>query len=275
MECNQYKDRCMCANRTPAAPVPASTGRDDIGWKMANWLFGLSVSELTPDSWRKTCAELSAAWHAASPVAARELDVEAERRAYKAWQDRTMGRTSTDGFEVWIAAKIDAWLPSTEAAPVSTEQAGDASRQTLMTEEQAEKWAWEQVKKDVGTDGWTVGDSCNYFGFFLWGWRYRAQYERQRATPERAAAPADLLTAVLNCYSPDDTISDYQDKIRGVFATARAAEGDGGDIFALMDVEDGQMVRIEVVGDRVPSGRYELRRTDQQASAQKGGSDER
>lgn len=50
-----------------------------------------------------------------------------------------------------------------------------------MTEEQAEKWAWKQVKLDVGTDGWTAGDSGNYFGFFLWGWRYRAQYERQRA----------------------------------------------------------------------------------------------
>ena len=59
--------------------APASTGREDIGWKMANWLFGLSVSELMPDSWRKTCADLSAAWHAASPVAARELDVEADR----------------------------------------------------------------------------------------------------------------------------------------------------------------------------------------------------
>ena len=52
---------------------------------------------------------------------------------------------------------------------------------TNMASEQAEKWAWEQVKRDVGTEGWTVGDSCNYFGFFLWGWRYRAQYESQRA----------------------------------------------------------------------------------------------
>jgi len=75
------------------------------------------------------------------------------------------------------------------------EQVAKAGPRTLMGEEQAEKWAWEQVKKDVGTKGWTAGDSCNYFGFFLWGWRYRKQYERQRATPERAAAPAELTVA--------------------------------------------------------------------------------
>jgi hypothetical protein len=49
-----------------------------------------------------------------------------------------------------------------------------------MTNAQAENWAWEQVKEQVGTDGWTVSDSCTYYGFFLWGWRYRTQYERQR-----------------------------------------------------------------------------------------------
>ena len=80
---------------------------------------------------------------------------------------------------------------SPQVAP-QAEQVAKAELRTHMSEEQAEKWAWEQVKKDVGTKGWTAGDSCNYFGFFLWGWRYRAQYERQRATPERAAAPAEL-----------------------------------------------------------------------------------
>jgi len=85
---------------------------------------------------------------------------------------------------------LEAYLESDfEAAQVSTEQAGDASRQTLMTEEQAEKWAWEQVKADVGTKGWTAGESCTYYGFFLWGWRYRTQYKRQRSAPSPNNSP--------------------------------------------------------------------------------------
>lgn len=73
------------------------------------------------------------------------------------------------------------------------EAAGSAAKAepTFMADEQAEKWAWEQVKRDVGTKGWTVGESCTYFGFFLWGWRYRAQYERQcTAQPASSAQVA-------------------------------------------------------------------------------------
>lgn len=42
------------------------------------------------------------------------------------------------------------------------------------------KWAWEQVKELVSTDGWTVGDNITYFGFFCWGWDMRRQYNEQR-----------------------------------------------------------------------------------------------
>jgi hypothetical protein len=34
-----------------------------VGRKLANWLFGLSVAQAMPDVWRKTCAELVAAWN--------------------------------------------------------------------------------------------------------------------------------------------------------------------------------------------------------------------
>lgn len=65
---------------------------------------------------------------------------------------------------------------------------------TLMTEDQASKWAWDRVRQDVGTDGWTTGDSCNFFGFFLHGWNYRGQYELQRRAA-LAAAPQPQVAA--------------------------------------------------------------------------------
>jgi hypothetical protein len=33
------------------------------GTRLANWLFGLSVAQAMPDTWRKTCAELVASWN--------------------------------------------------------------------------------------------------------------------------------------------------------------------------------------------------------------------
>lgn len=63
---------------------------------------------------------------------------------------------------------------------------------TLMTEDRACKWAWDQVREDVGTEGWTTSESCNFYGFFMWGWIYRGQYETQRP----AAPPAPAAVAV-------------------------------------------------------------------------------
>ncbi|NBD81020.1 hypothetical protein GV761_07030 [Citrobacter werkmanii] len=40
--------------------------------------------------------------------------------------------------------------------------------------------AWEHVKGEVSTDGWSTGDSVNYFGFFCWGWDMRRQFNEQR-----------------------------------------------------------------------------------------------
>lgn len=44
----------------------------------------------------------------------------------------------------------------------------------------ARGWAWEQVKGEVSTKGWTTSDSVNYFCFFCWGWDLRRQYNEQR-----------------------------------------------------------------------------------------------
>lgn len=65
---------------------------------------------------------------------------------------------------------------------------------TLMTEDRACTWAWDQVQQDVGTKGWTAGDSCNFYGFFLWGWNYRGQYETQSPAAPPAPAAVDGRT---------------------------------------------------------------------------------
>lgn len=87
------------------------------------------------------------------------------------------------------------------AAAAALAAAPKPAAPTLMTEDQASKWAWDQVRQEVSTEGWTAGDSCNFFGFFMHGWRYRGQYELQRraalsmaAPVEQAAAPTITLT---------------------------------------------------------------------------------
>lgn len=57
---------------------------------------------------------------------------------------------------------------------------------------QCRKWAWQQVKDEVTTEGWTSGDNATYFGFFCWGWDMRRQYNEQRPVTVTAAA-ADVL----------------------------------------------------------------------------------
>lgn len=113
---------------------------------------------------------------------------------------RTDGLGDTDRINLWtqLAEEIKVYATDYARSAIAADRRarqGEPVARTHMTDEQAERWAWEQVKEQVGTEGWTTGDSCNYFGFFLWGWRYRAQYERQRAAIQ-AAAPADAPTPV-------------------------------------------------------------------------------
>lgn len=54
------------------------------------------------------------------------------------------------------------------------------------------KWAWQQVKGEVSTEGWTSGDNANYFGFFCWGWDMRRQYNEQR--PINVKLPKTMYT---------------------------------------------------------------------------------
>lgn len=54
----------------------------------------------------------------------------------------------------------------------------------IMSDDEAIKWVWEQVKNDCDLHNLTVGESSTYFRFFMWGWRYRSQLERQRCEGE-------------------------------------------------------------------------------------------
>lgn len=99
------------------------------------------------------------------------------------------------------ADEFDRAAPAPDTGIPTAGEVEKAEPHTYMTDEQAEKWAWEQVKRDVGTEGWTVGDNCNYYGFFLWGWRYRKQYESQRAAPSH---PSEAQTCT--CPSGDGSL---------------------------------------------------------------------
>lgn len=70
---------------------------------------------------------------------------------------------------------------------------------TYMTEEQGRDWAWKDVKKGVGTKGWTAGDNGNFFGFFVHGWNYRGQFEKQRFAAPAAQGDAKELTDAEIC----------------------------------------------------------------------------
>lgn len=64
------------------------------------------------------------------------------------------------------------------------------------------KWAWEQVKELVSADGWTLGDSITYFGFFCWGWDMRRQYNEQR--PSQLTGATAVPDALANDIDSDD-----------------------------------------------------------------------
>lgn len=113
--------------RTPAAPVPASTGRVPIPTN-ADQAAGMVLVGM---AWLKEHAPE----RLVQPVAARELDVEAEFRKWKGYELPALnnhGQFHQDWLHrefVAFKAGIDraARRAAQSTAPVSTEQAGDAA----------------------------------------------------------------------------------------------------------------------------------------------------
>ncbi len=100
-----------------------------------------------------------------------------------------------------------------QAAAKCPHQGAEPAPITYMTEDRACTWAWDQVREDVGTEGWTAGDSGTFHGFFLWGWYYRGQYEAQRL----AAPPAPAAVAV--------PAEDMRDKVTLALGLSLAPKG--------------------------------------------------
>lgn len=86
---------------------------------------------------------------------------------------------------------------------------------TFMTADQGRDWAWNNVREYVGTEGWTVMDSVNFHGFFLYGWNYRGQYELQR-TAAVAAVKQELTAAPVAAGKRED----MQDMVSKALTTA-------------------------------------------------------
>ncbi|WP_434153272.1 hypothetical protein [Klebsiella variicola] len=86
--------------------------------------------------------------------------------------------------ELDAARQRIAELESRTVTPVNYSENTDADH--------CRKWAWQQVKGEVSTEGWTSGDNANYFGFFCWGWDMRRQYNEQR--PINVKLPKTMYT---------------------------------------------------------------------------------
>lgn len=112
---------------------------------------------------------------------------------------------------------------TTAQAAVATPAAAQAAA-TFMTVDQARDWAWNNVREYVGTEGWTVMDSVNFHGFFLYGWNYRGQYELQRTATRTAiiqeilsAAPAPSTPVVLP--EPEAAVTEVMALVQDYFVT--------------------------------------------------------
>ena len=121
-------------------------------------------------------------WYLAKPSEIRSL-VEALEKAQQCAKERdaenqdlmlTVGRLRVEREE----------LESRTVTPVNYSENTDADH--------CRKWAWQQVKGEVSTEGWTSGDNANYFGFFCWGWDMRRQYNEQR--PINVKLPKTMYT---------------------------------------------------------------------------------
>lgn len=89
----------------------------------------------------------------------------------------TLARWATDRAEstseLEAAERRNAELEERPANPINFKENAGA--------DYCRGWAWNEVKKELGTETWTVGDNCTYYGFFCWGWDSRRQYNEQRA----------------------------------------------------------------------------------------------
>jgi len=90
---------------------------------------------------------------------------------------------------------------------------------TSMTDAQAFKWAWAELKKELGGERWKAGEEVESWAFFKYGWDNRTQLELQRysapATSRARLSHANVLhTAVTAVYFDDS--SDFRTALLSV-----------------------------------------------------------
>lgn len=146
-----HDEDCPSKRRTPAEPAPASTGREPVAWAVTAERGGIHKLSITRESAERKHAKWLEEWPnnnsrvrplVFGDVAARELDVEAERREF----ETRMGPQGDDPTPAWwyhLHAAAEALADHgceanaanvrdiannllDQAAQVSTEQAGDA-----------------------------------------------------------------------------------------------------------------------------------------------------
>lgn len=124
----------------------------------------------------------------------------------KRWRDDANLYEDNATEDAWIAWEARAALAAAPAAPAGVAEPAPI---TFMTEDQALKFAWGKVREDVGTTGWTTGDSSNFYGFFMWGWKYRAQYELQRTAAPAAPQCKPAGSVYRNSVTGEFELMDY------------------------------------------------------------------
>ncbi len=123
------------------------------------------------------------------------------------------GATDRDGTPATYKTLYMAMVGASPAA--APDAVAGSAPCTLMTEDQARDWAWNKVREDLGTEGWTVMDSVNYHGLYMWGWKYRAQYERQR-TATRTAVMQEIQKAAPAAVAVPDERAAFEAKFRNL-----------------------------------------------------------
>lgn len=74
--------------------------------------------------------------------------------------------------ELDAARKRIAELEARPVAPIDFKENADADF--------CREWAWDDIKKDLSTENWSISDGAAFYGFYLMGWDARRQFNEQR-----------------------------------------------------------------------------------------------
>ena len=161
-----------------------------------------AIKNVTPTSLSTDCKYEKDAWQLRKTAikrleAAIARPVQPVQPVQQAVQEPAMWIDSTE----WERSKktggsLNAWLekyPECDTPlyvrPIA--QPAESAEHTEMTNDQGRDFAWSEIKKSVGTVGWTVSDHCTFQGFFNHGWDSRSQFQKQSVQPQESVDPVE------------------------------------------------------------------------------------